>query len=173
MGSNQQSDLKFGCKISTSVEMVELFWWQCWYEYMHLYLSMNESVLFGSDKRCNIFETTCFLSALAAGFCFVSYFLFPTFLFRISLRCSVGFKSGNILVQVSGVKLYSQTLVWQWKHFFNHYHAGISLDCLLHMFCTHVASYHISAPWPDITIMSAQGHSTLSVLEKISCYLTK
>lgn len=30
---------------------------------------------------------------------------------QISLRCSVGFKSGNILVQVSGVKLYSQTLV--------------------------------------------------------------
>lgn len=56
------------------------------------------------------------------------------------------------------------------KAFFNHYHAGISLDCLLHMFCTHVASYHI---WPDITIMSAQGHSTLSVLKKTSCNLTK
>lgn len=52
------------------------------------------------------------------------------------------------------------------KAFFNHYHAGISLDCLLHMFCTHIASYHISAPWPDITIMSAQGDSTLSVLKK-------
>lgn len=134
---------------------------------MHLYLSMNESVLFSSDKTHNVFETTCFLSALAAGFCFVSYFLFPTFLFRISLifpqhtcsgqRCQTLFPNSCLTV----------------KAFFNHYHAGISLDCLLHMFCTHVASYHISAPWPDITIMSAQGHSTLSVLKKISCYLTK
>lgn len=149
------------------------YWWagQCWATaalvWIHASLFVNEwiSPLWLWQNMQYFWNNMFFYLYLLQGFVLGLTFCSPRF--------SSKFPSGVLLDSNQATYLFRSALsnfilnfCLTLKAFFNHYHAGISLDCLLHMFCTHVASYHISAPWPDITIMSAQGDSTLSVLKK-------